>query len=446
MPLANNNYQDYDPYEEYDDDFIYNNPNSNAATTQGPIEYDDDYDPANYDSSNFNSGDYGQGPTVRPPITSNRNQMDYSSYGVDYQGYGDYGAKTSPPQDETGAAAYDYYNYNENYEYDPNNYQGYNSYEGYDGSYEGYEGYDGYNYGDYNYGEGYDYYGNDNGGTGPVVDPKPFSFDPIMNGAESREQLSAPNNQPGCDMAQFTKIKRELEENKVQYSQLMTELEGYYQMEEQGLIGQNGQPKCPEIDMEAVKAQCNLQMMSRISVLVSSDKTSKQVTTALYGVFQKFTAVSKKVSSRIPILHAVVELNNPDFLRVALSLGAKIDETLADGTTVLHKLASMNANEYDPNDKLNKARILLSAGLKTNLVDAYGSTALHVAVKNDDLKFIKFLLASGAKLDDKDNRGKTPYDVAVMNGRRMVQGLLDQFKDEGMAALVNSKKKRKRKK
>lgn len=77
---------------------------------------------------------------------------------------------------------------------------------------------------------------------------------------------------------------------------------------------------------------------------------------------------------------------------------------------------------------VDAARSLIKSGMKVNVVDNVGWSALHFACYNGRRECIKELLTAGADWTLKDMWGKSPGDIAADRGKgRIWKAALDQF-------------------
>jgi len=103
-------------------------------------------------------------------------------------------------------------------------------------------------------------------------------------------------------------------------------------------------------------------------------------------------------------------LNNDDAaaLRGLLQKGINPNIVMLDGTTVLHAAAGMGRTEC--------VRLLLAHGADINIVSPRGNP-LHFATRysHDNPDIVRLLLDAGVKTDMKDSDGNTPLDNARKN-------------------------------
>lgn len=78
---------------------------------------------------------------------------------------------------------------------------------------------------------------------------------------------------------------------------------------------------------------------------------------------------------------------------------------------------------------LNRVKELLRCGADANIIDAYGQTALHMAVQRDHFDLIKILLERGANMHKPDARGWTPKEIAQEHGNNDVSELLSGYEN-----------------
>ena len=100
-----------------------------------------------------------------------------------------------------------------------------------------------------------------------------------------------------------------------------------------------------------------------------------------------------------------------DIVRYLIGKGAKVDEKLTDGRTVLFLPAGEGNMEM--------LGVLLSAGANVNAVDDYGYTALKHAVMGRKPEAIRALVAKGANVNQaptKTNPGETALHIAIDRG------------------------------
>ena len=98
--------------------------------------------------------------------------------------------------------------------------------------------------------------------------------------------------------------------------------------------------------------------------------------------------------------------NRPELLTWILENNGNVDHQDRNGYTALH---------YVSQERLpNIAQILLNAGAKTELRDAYGNTPLWTASFNahGDLSVVELLVKHGASFDNVNNAGKSIREMA----------------------------------
>jgi ankyrin repeat protein len=111
------------------------------------------------------------------------------------------------------------------------------------------------------------------------------------------------------------------------------------------------------------------------------------------------------VSSRGAALHIAAQRCLPDAVEfLLLSAGARPDVRDAYGRTPLHYVADVNC--------VKVAHLLVKAGADVNARDRDGKTPLHYAVAKCRIEAIRELAAAGADLNARDFGGRTPLHYA----------------------------------
>ena len=81
------------------------------------------------------------------------------------------------------------------------------------------------------------------------------------------------------------------------------------------------------------------------------------------------------------------------------------------------------------NSDVNKVRELLRCGADANLIDAYGRTAIHAAVRKGHIDPLKMLLEHGANMHEPDPCGWTLKAMAQENGQSDICELLLSYEN-----------------
>lgn len=168
-------------------------------------------------------------------------------------------------------------------------------------------------------------------------------------------------------------------------------------------------------------------------LLLESGRTSqKNRTHALYAAASAGTSVEmvqlllqngadpNGQTPTSPVLHAAVYGRNVDILRELISKGVKLDIVDSQGQTALH-VACGNAS---------MAQALLEAGADANFaMTSDGTTPLHCAVEFEELDLLKAILETQPELEVKlysshSNPGFTPLALAVWQDNAEITRLL----------------------
>jgi hypothetical protein len=123
-----------------------------------------------------------------------------------------------------------------------------------------------------------------------------------------------------------------------------------------------------------------------------------------------------------PFLMRAASLPKPDIMVALLDNGARMK-----GGRALEGAAEKG--------RIEAAEILLKRGADVDEIFRMGlfddkpqfdvrGTALHVAVKNDQEEFVRFLLERGVRRDLRDGDGRTALEVAVVEGKEEMMRLL----------------------
>ncbi|MEM7180736.1 MAG: ankyrin repeat domain-containing protein [Spirochaetota bacterium] len=134
-------------------------------------------------------------------------------------------------------------------------------------------------------------------------------------------------------------------------------------------------------------------------------------------ISQQKAKKAKKLSKSEQLKLAKQELwksareGNPAGLAAALQKGAKAEMRDSTGKPALILIA-----QYAPVDKIQASvKVLLEKGANANIVDKFGYTGLHYAVKQGDEPKTTILLDSGLNINAKDRRGRTPFLSVVLS-------------------------------
>jgi ankyrin repeat protein len=123
-------------------------------------------------------------------------------------------------------------------------------------------------------------------------------------------------------------------------------------------------------------------------------------------------------------LHQAATLNLPDKVFDLVSAGEYDVNALSPRKwTALMMAAEIGATKV--------AKTLLAAkGVKTDIQNMEGRTALHIAAANNHVGVVKLLLSHKAKLDIRDNKGWTAFLYAARNGHADVLKALKEKKQD----------------
>ena len=129
--------------------------------------------------------------------------------------------------------------------------------------------------------------------------------------------------------------------------------------------------------------------------------------------------VNAKTRFGYSVMSRAVSTENESLVKLLGAAGADFAEP--DMTTVLHQAIS--------NDKFQRVKILLLAGVRTDGRDYMGSTPMHVAARLGSLRIVKMLLQEGADPTLLDNAGQSPIDVArQLNDSAILEILEEQLR------------------
>ena len=169
---------------------------------------------------------------------------------------------------------------------------------------------------------------------GPVVQKQVFAFDPLLNGALSREEVAALETDPGCDSTKFEEMKTELETLRPGYDALAAELEAFWAKES------DTTSKAPET-MQALLnpyPQCD-EFEEKLLMLAPSDSTDQEVIQNFYTEILGFDKMVRKAKKdRRALLHVAVEVGGVNTLKALIALGIDPDSMNDEGQTALHRL------------------------------------------------------------------------------------------------------------
>lgn len=120
----------------------------------------------------------------------------------------------------------------------------------------------------------------------------------------------------------------------------------------------------------------------------------------------------------------------PEAVRALLKAGVRVDLRDAKGRTALH----LTTGVWYP--KAAAVTLLLAAGADVNAKSPTGSTPLLEALRRRQLEIVRLLLAAGAKVDVRDGNGDTPLALARQAGAPFVKLLSGAgARDDGRPAL-----------
>jgi ankyrin repeat protein len=124
------------------------------------------------------------------------------------------------------------------------------------------------------------------------------------------------------------------------------------------------------------------------------------------------------------VLHRLMrEISRPTLLAFLIKEGAPLNTQIdASGNTALHYAIETRRNNH-------ATRQLLEAGANTNITDAHGNSALHLAIFYGAPDTIKMLLAHGADLSLKNKAGCTAEETALAMQRSEMHDLLRQVRE-----------------
>ncbi len=124
-----------------------------------------------------------------------------------------------------------------------------------------------------------------------------------------------------------------------------------------------------------------------------------------------------KVILQTPLLEFLSINPNFSLTKLLVESGATISATNYQGQSGLHLIMNRMWGVNDLDEYFKIANLLISKGLKIDLADTNGNTALMLASENGNLNAGKWLLKNGAKLDLKNKEGKTAREIAFENSR-----------------------------
>ena len=97
-----------------------------------------------------------------------------------------------------------------------------------------------------------------------------------------------------------------------------------------------------------------------------------------------------------------------EIMQVLAEHGIDIFNKDKQGNNVLHTAA-----RYP--ERKNILRMLLDSNFPTDLKNADGDTALHIAAQRNNKEAIELLLEAGAEIDELNNHSITPLYLAILN-------------------------------
>ena len=106
--------------------------------------------------------------------------------------------------------------------------------------------------------------------------------------------------------------------------------------------------------------------------------------------------------------HLATRFNNPEIVKAIIQHGVDVNVLNGEGKTALHFVGYFYSEKYtDPDFSTAVAEVLLNTkGVKVNVKDMYGLTALDYAMKNKNEAYVQLLLSKGAtsevSLDDQE--------------------------------------------
>lgn len=145
------------------------------------------------------------------------------------------------------------------------------------------------------------------------------------------------------------------------------------------------------------------------------------------------------MSGKTPLQKAVDDLN-VSLVEDLLSSGADVNQRCANGSTLLHKLASkmVDAWTQDPTDLLKITELFLEYDADVNARDANGSTPFHAVVETGYTRGVYMFLKHDVDINAKDNNGDTPLNVACrIPELKVVWLLVDQGADVNNACTAD---------
>jgi CHAT domain-containing protein/ankyrin repeat protein len=136
-----------------------------------------------------------------------------------------------------------------------------------------------------------------------------------------------------------------------------------------------------------------------------------------------------KVILQTPLLDFLSINPNFNITKLLVESGVTISATNYEGQNGLHLIMDRMWGINGSNEYQKIANLLISKGLKVNLADNEGNTALMLASERANLQAGKWLLENGAKLDLKNKEGKTAQEIAFENSRIEMAVFLQNPKD-----------------
>jgi ankyrin repeat protein len=119
------------------------------------------------------------------------------------------------------------------------------------------------------------------------------------------------------------------------------------------------------------------------------------------------------------IIHVVAQYGTPEMLNLVLALKPNIDIINTNGNTAMHLAAFSNTTQY-ATQHIEK---LIESGASINIVNMYGETPIHYAIRRSDLALVRLLYQNGASLlyNDKHSNNLLHYTILHSNFNALTQ-------------------------
>lgn len=134
---------------------------------------------------------------------------------------------------------------------------------------------------------------------------------------------------------------------------------------------------------------------------------------------QYFLSTTPVNTIKREVEQVIYHVNNPDMLRLLLTINPDVDHPFLYGITPLLKAVNNNNVEI--------VKLLIDAGADINLDDNRGITPLINAITNNNADIVKLLIDAGAdpidpnpNLEENEERGETPLELANKTGNRQI--------------------------